>query len=177
MNAILSLITGSPSIVTSYCSTFNASLEHIEAHAPHLIQLTKDGSSSVSTKAGQHIPVLVITRIASVGHLLAHAPIKSHFSTSLPIPSASTGEPSPHSTSIANASTGQRFTHKPHAAQTLGIATVKLELFAEMKSPGHASTQVLQPIHFAASKVNDVISLERLTGIFSEMKIAFQGQV
>ena len=113
----------------------------MEAQAPHLIQLTNDGSRSVSSKAGQHIPVLVTTRIASVGHLFAHAPMKSHFSTSLPIPSASTGAPSPHSTSISNASTGQRFTHKPHAAQTLGIATVKLALFAAMKSPGHASTQ------------------------------------
>ena len=148
-------MTGSPSIVNSYCSTFKASLEHIEAHAPHLIQLAKDGSPSVSTKAGQDIPVLVTTRIASVGHLLAHAPMKSHFSTSLPIPSASTGAPSPHSTLISNASTGQSFTHKPHAAQTLGIATVKLALFAEMKSPGQASTQVLQPIHFAESKVKE----------------------
>ena len=104
---------------------------------------------SVSSKAGHNIPVLVTTRIASVGHLLAHAPMKSHFSTSLPIPSASTGAPSPHSTSISNASTGQSFTHKPHAAQTLGIATVKLALFAEMKSPGQASIQVLHPIHLA----------------------------
>ena len=123
-------------------------------------QLTNDGSRSVSSKAGQHIPVLVTTRIASVGHLFAHAPMKSHFSTSLPIPSASTGAPSPHSTSISNASTGQRFTHKPHAAQTLGIATVKLALFAAMKSPGHASTQVLHPIHLAESKVKDLISNE-----------------
>ena len=177
LNEILSLSTGSPSIVISYCSTFNASLEHTEAHAPHLIQLVKDGSASVSTKAGQDIPVLVTTRIASVGHLLAHAPMKSHFSASLPIPSASTGAPSPHSTSISKASTGQSFTHKPHAAQTLGIATVKLELFAEIKSPGHASTQVLQPIHLAESNVNDLISFERLTGTFSAMNIAFQGQV
>ena len=109
--------------------------------------------------------------------MFAHAPMKSHFSTSLPIPSASTGAPSPHSTLISNASTGQTFTHKPHAAHTLGIATVKLALFAEIKSPGHASTQVLQPIHLAESKVNDLISLERLTGIFSAMNIAFQGQV
>ena len=78
---------------------------------------------------------------------------------------------------MSNASTGQSFTHKPHAAQTLGIATVKLAALAEMKSPGHASTQVLQPIHLAESKVNDSISLVRLTGTFSEMKIAFQGQV
>ncbi len=129
------------------------------------------------SKAGHNIPVLVTTRIASVGHLLAHAPMKSHFSTSLPIPSASTGAPSPHSTSISKASTGQSFTHKPHAAQTLGIATVKLALFAEIKSPGHASTQVLQPIHLAESKVNEVISFSRLTGTFSAMNIAFQGQV
>ena len=158
-------------------STFNASLEHTEAQAPHLIQLVNDGSSSVSTNAGQDIPVLVTTRIACVGHLFAHAPIKSHFSTSLAIPSASTGEPSPHSTSISNASTGQSFTHKPHAAQALGIATVNEEPLATMKSPGHASTQVLHPIHLAESKVNELISLERLTGIFSEMKIAFHGQV
>ena len=46
-----------------------------------------------------------------------------------------------------------------------------------MKSPGHASTQVLHPIHLAESKVNDLISLVRLIGFFSEMKIAFQGQV
>ena len=177
MKEILSLETGSPSIVTSYASTFNASLEHTEAQAPHLIQLTKDGSESVSTKAGQDIPVLVTTRIASVGHLLAHAPMKSHFSTSLPIPSASTGAPSPHSTSMSKASTGQTFTHNPHAAQTLGIATVKLALLADIKSPGQASTQVLHPIHLAESKVNEVISFERLTGFFSEMKIAFQGQV
>ena len=120
---------------------------------------------------------MVTTRIASVGHLLAHAPMKSHFSTSLPIPSASTGAPSPHSTSIANASTGQSFTHKPHAAQTLGIATVRVALLAEMKSPGHASTQVLHPIHLAESKVNDSISFVRLIGFFSAMNIAFQGQV
>ena len=177
MNAILSLETGSPSIVNSYCSTFKASLEHTEAHAPHLIQLANDGSPSVSSKAGHNIPVLVTTRIASVGHLLAHAPIKSHFSASLPIPSASTGAPSPHSTSISNASTGQSFTHKPHAAQTLGIATVKLAALAEMKSPGQASTQVLHPIHLAESKVKDLISFVRLTGFFSAMNIAFQGQV
>ena len=169
LNEILSLVTDSPSIVNSYCSTFKASLEHIEAQAPHLIQLVNDGSPPTSSKAGHNIPVLVTTRIASVGHLLAHAPIKSHFSTSRPIPSASTGAPSPHSTLISNASTGQSFTHKPHAAQTLGIATVKVALFAEMKSPGHASTQVLHPIHFAESKVNDSISLVRLTGTFSAM--------
>ena len=95
--------------------------------------------------------------------------MKSHFSTSLPIPSASTGAPSPHSTLMSNASTGQSFTHNPHAAQTLGIATVKVAPLGEIKSPGHASTQVLHPIHLAESKVNDSISLERLIGTFSEM--------
>ena len=108
-------------MVTSIDPMFNALFEQTEAQAPHLIQLAKDGSPPVSSKDGQHIPVFVTTRIASVGHLLAHAPIKSHFSTSRPIPSASTGAPSPHSTSISNASTGQRFTHKLHAAHTSGI--------------------------------------------------------
>ena len=169
LNSILSLFTGSPSISNSIEPTDKAPLEHTVAQAPHLIQLLNDGSESVSSKAGHNIPVLVTTRIASVGHLLAHAPMKSHFSASLPIPSASTGAPSPHSTLMSNASTGQSFTHKPHAAQTLGIATVKLALLAAMKSPGHASTQVLQPIHFAESKVNDSISLVRLIGTFSEM--------
>ena len=168
LNSILSLVTVSPSISNSIVPTFKASLEHTEAQAPHLIQLVNDGSPPTSSKAGHNIPVLVTTRIASVGHLLAHAPMKSHFSTYLPIPSASTGEPSPHSTLMSNASTGQSFTHNPHAAQTLGIATVKLALLAAMKSPGHASTQVLHPIHLAESKVNDSISLVRLIGTFQK---------
>ena len=46
-----------------------------------------------------------------------------------------------------------------------------------MKSPGQASIQVLQPIHFEAAKLNDLISFPRLTGFFSEMKILFHGQV
>ena len=164
-------------MVISIDPTFNALFEQTEAQAPHLIQLAKDGSPPVSSNAGHNIPVFVTTRIASVGHLFAHAPMNSHFSTSRPIPSASTGAPSPHSTSISNASTGQRFTHKLHAAHTSGICTVKSPLFGLMKSPGHASIQVLQPIHFEAAKLNDLISFSRLTGFFSEMKIAFQGQV
>ena len=167
LNSILSLVTVSPSISNSIVPTFKASLLQTDAQAPHLIQLVNEGSESVSSKAGHNIPVLVTTRIASVGHLLAQAQIKSHFSASRPIPSASTGAPSPHSTLMSNASTGHNFTHKPHAAHTLGIATVKVALFAVMKSPGHASTQVLHPIHLAASKVNDSISLVRLTGTFS----------
>ena len=106
-------------MVTSIDPMFNALFEQTEAQAPHLIQLAKDGSPPVSSNEGQHIPVFVTTRIASVGHLLAHAPMNSHFSASRPIPSASTG--APHSTSISNASTGQRFTHKLHAAHASGI--------------------------------------------------------
>ena len=36
---------------------------------------------------------------------------------------------------------------------------------------------MLQPIHFEAAKLKDLISFSRLTGFFSEMNIAFQGQV
>ena len=46
-----------------------------------------------------------------------------------------------------------------------------------IKSPGHASTQVLHPIHLDNSKSKALMVLARFAGFFSAMNTAFQGQV
>ena len=103
----------------------NAPSGHAVVHAPQRVHIANDGSAAVLISPGTSIPVLVTTLIASVGHILAHAPIFSHFSSSQTSPSSDAGLAGPNSTSRFYCITGHSFSHKPHAVQTSGSSTDK----------------------------------------------------
>ena len=69
------------------------------------------------------------------------------------------------------------FSHKPHAAHIFGRVIVRLLALNLIKSQGHISTHVLQPIHEDSFSLNSVISFVLFVGIFSEINTAFHGQV
>src|SRR5690606_28642544 len=145
--------------------------------APHLVHMASEGSSSVFISPGTFIPVLVTTLRASVGHILAQAPIFLHLSSSKTSPSSDAGLAGPNSTSRSMASTGHIFSHKPQYVQISGSSTVRVDGFSIMKSPGHDSTHMLQPMHVSSSTVKFLTSLVRFSGFLPDMKTAFQGQV
>ena len=102
-------------------------------HAPQRVHIAYDGSASVLMSPGTSIPVLVTTLIASVGHILAHAPIWSHFSSSQTIPSSDAGFAGPNSTSSSIASTGHSCSQRPHAVQISGSSTDNVDDLGDNK--------------------------------------------
>ena len=101
----------------------------------------------------------------------------SHFSASQTTPSSVHGVASWSFTFNEIAFTEHIFSHKPHAAHIFGRVIVRLLSLNLIKSPGHISTHVLQPIHEDSFSLNSVISFVLFVGIFSEINTAFHGQV
>ena len=157
--------------------SFSAFCSQTAAHAPQRAHMVKDGSPISFFLDGSSIPLFVTTRIASVGHFSAQDPSKIHFSGSLTSPSAAACVAGPHVTSSSIASTGHSFSQSPHAAHTSGRLMLRSAPFAFMKSPGHASTQVLHPIQSSLFTVKLLIVFPLLVGMFSLMNTASHGQV
>src|SRR5690606_17046519 len=115
--------------------------------------------------------------IASVGHILTHAPTNLHLSSSYTSPSADAGFAGPNSTSHSIASTGHTFAHKPQKVQISGSSTLRVDGFSSMKSPGHDSTHMLHPMQVSSSTWKLLTILVRFSGILPDINTAFHGQV
>ena len=75
LKEILFRLTTLPSTTLSISEIVKAPSGQAVVHAPQRVHIAYDASASVLMSPGTCIPVFVTTLIASVGHILAHAPI------------------------------------------------------------------------------------------------------